>query len=151
MRSNMKLRPVVVALMASGVLLSSVPVMADGITASTQSAENSSVDVGQVNAAAQGTSTLGSREAQSLSQKTRFDSGQSIKVLDKHELAAAGPMGGSAQALSYAPGVGVSGYGYTGSTKTSISVNGIKQGWAVSPVARLTTAAFPSPLTAFPW
>ena len=54
MRSNMKLRPVVVALMASGVLLSSVPVMADGITASTQSAKNSSVDVGQVNAAAQG-------------------------------------------------------------------------------------------------
>ena len=129
MRSNMKLRPVVVALMASGVLLSSVPVMADGITASTQSAKNSSVDVGQVNAAAQGTSTLGSREAQSLSQKTRFNSGQSVKVLDKHELAAAGPVGGSAQALSYAPGVSVSSYGYTGSTKTSISVNGIKQGW----------------------
>ncbi|MGC9215514.1 hypothetical protein [Acidithiobacillus sp.] len=59
MRSNMKLRPVVVALMASGVLLSSVPALADGITAGTQSAENSTVDVGQINAAAQGASYLG--------------------------------------------------------------------------------------------
>ncbi|MBU2853662.1 MULTISPECIES: TonB-dependent receptor [Acidithiobacillus] len=129
MCNTTNLRPIIVALMASGVMLSSALALADGVTASTVSVGHAAVDVGQVNAAAQGSSYLGSSEAQSLTQKHRFNSGQSVKVLDKHELAAAGPVGGSAQALSYAPGVSVSSYGYTGSTKTSISVNGIKQGW----------------------
>ena len=129
MRSTVNLRPVIVALMASGMLLPSAPALAGGVTASTASAQNSAIDLGQVSAAAQGASYLGSQEAQSLSQKSRFNSGQSVKVLGKHELAAAGPVGGSAQALAYAPGVSVSSYGYTGATKNSISVNGIKQGW----------------------
>ncbi|MHB1581632.1 MAG: hypothetical protein ACYCUJ_09630, partial [Acidithiobacillus sp.] len=62
-------------------MLSSALALADGVTASTVSADHAAVDVGQVNAAAQGASYLGSSEAQSLSQKTRFNSGQSVKVL----------------------------------------------------------------------
>lgn len=90
----------------------------------------SPVSVGEVSASAQGRSYLGSHQAKGLTQAHNFTSGQSIKVLGKEQIAAAGPLGGSAQALSYAPGVGVTGFGSTGATKTSISINGIKQGWS---------------------
>lgn len=70
-----------------------------------------------------------SHEEAKLEQGHVFKSDQSEKVISKQELQAAGPVGGSAQALALAPGVGVTGYGTTGSTKTSISINGIKQGW----------------------
>ena len=113
------------SLLAAGVLLSGSAYAADGVTAPTQSA----VSIGEVSAAVEASSYLGSKEAKSLTQKHNFQSGQSIKVLDKAQMAAAGPLGGSAQALSYAPGVGVSGYGSSGATKTSISINGVKQGW----------------------
>ncbi len=125
----LSLRPLVLALVAGGVLLSCTNAMADSPTAPTQSSADVAINVGQVNAAAGSVASLGSMGIQSLSQKHRFDSGQSIKVLGKHQIAAAGPVGGSAQALAYAPGVNVTGYGNTGSTKTSISVNGISQGW----------------------
>ncbi len=70
-----------------------------------------------------------SQESKKLKQKHQFRSGQSVKVVDKHELRAVGPVAGAAQAMSMAPGVAVSGYGATGSTKNSISINGLKQGW----------------------
>ena len=66
---------------------------------------------------------------QSLSQKAIFDSALGDKVLTKEQVQAAGPLAGAAQALSFAPGVNISSYGATGSTKYSISINGIKQGW----------------------
>ncbi|MEY2340823.1 TonB-dependent receptor [Acidithiobacillus sp. IBUN Pt1247-S3] len=116
--------PLRLALCAAGVLLAAHADAA--VTAPTQSA---AVSVGEVNANATGTNYLGSKQAKSLTHKHNFASGQSIKVLDKEQMAAAGPLGGSAQALTYAPGVGVSGYGSTGATKTSISINGVKQGW----------------------
>ena len=97
-----------------------------GVTAATRS----SVSVGEVKASAGLSASPSSREAKALSHRSVFHSGQSVKVLGKKQIAAAGPLGGSAQVLSYAPGVGVSGYGSTGATKTSISINGIKQGWA---------------------
>ncbi len=70
-----------------------------------------------------------SQESKNLKQKHQFRTGQSVKVVDKHELRAVGPVAGAAQALSVAPGVAVTGYGSTGSTKNSISINGLKQGW----------------------
>ncbi|MBN2679904.1 TonB-dependent receptor [Acidithiobacillus montserratensis] len=122
------LRPLIIALVAGGLLMSATTTMADTITAATvSSADKASVNVGEVDATAGLVSDNASVHA--LSQKHRFNSGQSIKVLGKQQIAAAGPVGGSAQALAYAPGVNVTGYGNTGSTKTSISVNGISQGW----------------------
>ncbi|MHB1587974.1 MAG: TonB-dependent receptor [Metallibacterium scheffleri] len=64
-----------------------------------------------------------------LSQRAIFKSALGDKVLDKQQIAAAGPLAGAAQALAYAPGVAVSSYGATGSTKYMISINGIKTGW----------------------
>lgn len=78
---------------------------------------------GQVGSAAQ------SQETKKLKQKHQFRSGQSVKVIDKPEIQAVGPVAGAAQAITVAPGVAVTGYGATGSTKNSISLNGLKQGW----------------------
>ena len=60
-------------------------------------------------------------------------SGQTIKVVSQKEIEASGPLGGAAQALEYAPGVHINGYGQTSATKYSISINGIKQGWGGEP------------------
>ncbi|WP_288126329.1 TonB-dependent receptor [Thiomonas sp.] len=93
-------------------------------------AQSAATDLGTVQAGGQGgTAKTQSMESKKLQPEHVFKSGQSTKVLGKTELQAAGPVGGSAQALSLAPGVGVTGYGATGSTKNSISVNGLKQGW----------------------
>jgi len=54
----------------------------------------------------------------------------SVRILRRREIQAVGPAAGAAQALSLAPGVNVSGYGTNGASKFSISINGIKQGWA---------------------
>ena len=130
MYKKLPLKPLLVAIAATGALNFTVIAAAQaGVTATTLSSYRSSINVGQVNAAANAASYLGSHQAATLTQKHNFNSGQSIKVLGKHQLAAAGPVGGSAQALSYAPGVSVTSYGYTGATKNSISVNGIKQGY----------------------
>ena len=123
---SMALSPLVLALMGAMFCPTAFGADLGSATAPTQSA---AVSVGEVSAAAAAESYLGSAQAQSLTQKHNFNSGQSIKVLGKEQIAAAGPLGGSAQALSYAPGVGVSSYGNTGATKNSISINGIKQGW----------------------
>ncbi|MGC8530931.1 MAG: TonB-dependent receptor [Acidiphilium sp.] len=61
--------------------------------------------------------------------KQIFKSGQTIRVLDKQLQNQAGPVGGAARALSYAPGVNVNTYGNTGSTKATITLNGVVQGW----------------------
>lgn len=57
-------------------------------------------------------------------------SDQSIRVLDRKQLDAAGPVAGGAQMISYTPGANVIGYGNTGATKYTIQLNGIHQGWA---------------------
>jgi iron complex outermembrane receptor protein len=51
-------------------------------------------------------------------------------VLDRKMLAAAGPVAGGAQMIESLPGANVFGYGETGSTKYSIILNGLQQGWA---------------------
>ncbi|HEV2221393.1 MAG TPA: TonB-dependent receptor [Candidatus Acidoferrales bacterium] len=64
---------------------------------------------------------------------TRTDvllSNQSVRVLDRKQLDAAGPVAGGAQMIAFTPGANVFGYGETGATKYTIQLNGIHQGWA---------------------
>jgi iron complex outermembrane receptor protein len=53
-----------------------------------------------------------------------------VRVLDRKQLDAAGPLAGGAQVLQATPGANVIGYGETGGTKYTVLVNGIQQGWA---------------------
>ena len=55
---------------------------------------------------------------------------QTLRVLDRKQLDAGGPLAGGAQMIQSTPGANVVGYGDTGSTKYSILLNGIQQGWA---------------------
>jgi iron complex outermembrane recepter protein len=74
--------------------------------------------------------TAKEEQLKSLKQESIYSSAYGDKALDRQQLKSAGVVGGAAQALSFAPGISVSGYGQTGGTKASISVNGISQGWA---------------------
>ena len=62
-------------------------------------------------------------------QQQLFNAGQTIRVLDRKQMDAAGPLAGAAQIVSYTPGANVIGYGNTGATKYTITLNGINQGW----------------------
>lgn len=53
-----------------------------------------------------------------------------VRVLDRQQLDAAGPIAGGAQMLAATPGTNVVGYGETGATKYTVILNGIQQGWA---------------------
>jgi len=53
-----------------------------------------------------------------------------LRVLDRKQLDTGGPLAGGAQMIASTPGANVVGYGQTGSTKYSIVLNGIQQGWA---------------------
>ena len=53
-----------------------------------------------------------------------------LRVLDRKQLDAAGPVAGGAQMIQSTPGANVMGYGQTGGTKYSIMLNGVQQGWA---------------------
>jgi len=55
---------------------------------------------------------------------------ETVRVLDRKQLDAAGPMAGGSQMLQSTPGANVVGYGETGATKYTILLNGIQQGWA---------------------
>ena len=68
-------------------------------------------------------------QLKSLLQKAIYQSAYADKALDRQQLKSAGVVGGAAQALTFAPGISVSGYGQTGGTKATISMNGFKQGW----------------------
>lgn len=64
---------------------------------------------------------------------TRTDvllSPQSIRILDRKQLDAAGPLAGGAQMIALTPGANVIGYQNTGATKYTIQLNGVHQGWA---------------------
>lgn len=67
---------------------------------------------------------------ESLKQRSIYKSAFGDKALDRQQLKSAGVIGGAAAALTFAPGISISGYGQTGGTKASISINGISQGWA---------------------
>lgn len=53
-----------------------------------------------------------------------------IRVLDRKQLDAGGPLAGGAQMIQSAPGANLIGYGETGATKYTVLLNGIQQGWA---------------------
>ena len=55
---------------------------------------------------------------------------ETLRVLDRKQIEAAGPVAGGAQMVGLTPGANVMGYGETGGTKYSILLNGIQQGWA---------------------
>ncbi len=55
---------------------------------------------------------------------------ETVRVLDRKQLDAAGPVAGGAQMLQATPGTNVVGYGETGGTKYTVLLNGIQQGWA---------------------
>ncbi|MHB1023950.1 MAG: carboxypeptidase regulatory-like domain-containing protein [Acidobacteriaceae bacterium] len=63
------------------------------------------------------------------SQEQVFESNQSVRVLDRMQMDAVGPVAGAAQIVSMTPGANVTGYGNTGATKYTITLNGINQGW----------------------
>ncbi|HUN42916.1 MAG TPA: TonB-dependent receptor [Acetobacteraceae bacterium] len=62
-------------------------------------------------------------------QQQVFTSPQTVRVLNRQQMDAAGPVAGAAQILSYTPGANVTGYGNTGATKYTIMLNGLQQGW----------------------
>ena len=68
--------------------------------------------------------------ARKLRHDYEFNSDQTIKVLDQDQIRESSIVGGSGKALTLIPGVSTSTYGSTGSTKTTISIDGIKLGWA---------------------
>ncbi len=55
---------------------------------------------------------------------------ETVRVLDRKQLDAAGPVAGGAQMLQATPGANVVGYGNTGGQKYTVLLNGIQQGWA---------------------
>jgi iron complex outermembrane receptor protein len=55
---------------------------------------------------------------------------ETLRILDRKQIEAAGPVAGGAQMVSFTPGANVVGYGETGATKYSILLNGLQQGWA---------------------
>ncbi len=62
-------------------------------------------------------------------QQQVFQSTQSVRVLDREQINSLSPVAGAAQILSVAPGVNVTGFGSTGATKSTITLNGVQQGW----------------------
>ena len=62
--------------------------------------------------------------------KKDFSSSETVKTLDRDQIRASSTVGGAAQAMMLVPGVSVSSYGATGSQKSTISINGLKIGWA---------------------
>ncbi len=69
----------------------------------------------------------GTTETPSLEQV--FSSDQSIRVIDRQQMDMVGPVAGGAQVIATAPGAIVTGYGNTGATKYTVTLNGLNQGW----------------------
>lgn len=63
------------------------------------------------------------------SQNDVFQSDQTMRVIDRVQMDMLGPIAGAAQTIGLAPGAHVTGYGNTGATKYTITLNGLNQGW----------------------
>ncbi|MHB8478612.1 MAG: TonB-dependent receptor plug domain-containing protein [Steroidobacteraceae bacterium] len=68
--------------------------------------------------------------ARVLRHDEEFKTDQTTKVLDQDQMKESSIVGGVAKALGVVPGVSTSSYGSTGAAKTTISIDGIKIGWA---------------------
>lgn len=62
-------------------------------------------------------------------QEQVMQSDQTIRVIDRKQMDMAGPVAGGAQIIATAPGAIVTGYGNTGATKYTVTLNGLNQGW----------------------
>ncbi len=66
-----------------------------------------------------------------LGKRKIFKSTQTERFIGRRQIAANGPVAGSAQALALAPGVAVRGYGgISGSARYEIALRGVKVGWS---------------------
>jgi iron complex outermembrane receptor protein len=63
------------------------------------------------------------------SQTDVFLSSQTQRIIDRTQMDMLGPVAGAAQVVALTPGARVTGYGDTGATKYTISLNGLNQGW----------------------
>jgi len=106
-------------LLLSGTALAPVAARAQALNAG-------AVNAGTVSAA--GTAALAGATT-APSHRKLFHSGTTTRVLNRQIMDAAGPVAGAAQVLSYSPGVSVTGYGNSGSTKYTITLDGVQQGW----------------------
>ncbi len=93
---------------------------------------HAAVNVGTVNASrAKKAQALLKATSTKLTKKDILTSTQTERVISRREIAANGPLAGSAQALSLAPGVAVRGYGgISGSARYEIAMRGVKVGWS---------------------
>ncbi|WP_235826773.1 hypothetical protein [Acidithiobacillus ferridurans] len=122
MKHQYRYHPLFSALIAAGLCGMSGMALATGVTAPTTS---SSISVGEVSSTTGALNTL----AHLPTKKQVFNSTQSVKVINKRQMATAGPVGGAAQALAVAPGINVATDGPSGAPRSSISINGMKTGW----------------------
>jgi iron complex outermembrane recepter protein len=88
---------------------------------------NLSVSAVQQTVVVNGGSVLGATAEPSESDV--FLSSQTERVIGRTQMDMLGPVAGAAQVVNLAPGARVTGYGNTGATKYTISLNGINQGW----------------------
>ena len=119
MKHQYRYHPLLSALIAAGLCGMSGMALATGVTAPTTS---SSISVGEVSSTTGALNTL----AHLPTKKQVFNSTQSVKVINKRQMATAGPVGGAAQALAVAPGINVATDGPSGAPRSSISINGIE-------------------------
>lgn len=93
---------------------------------------STSINIGQVSAkASKKAKALLKATDTRLTKKAIFKSTQSEQLIDKRQIAAAGPLAGAAQALAQAPGISVRGYGgISGTARYEIAVRGVKVGWS---------------------
>ncbi|MHB1479920.1 MAG: TonB-dependent receptor [Acidithiobacillus ferrooxidans] len=122
MKHQYRYHPLFSALIAAGLCGMSGMALATGVTAPTTS---SSISVGEVSSTTGALNTL----AHLPTKKQVFNSTQSVKVINRRQMATAGPAGGAAQALAVAPGINVVTDGPSGAPRSSISINGMKTGW----------------------
>ncbi len=127
MYKKLPLKPLLVAIAATGALnFNGMAAAQAGVTAPTTSAPNlGPVNVGRVSAAL-ALNTLDKVPTK----KEVFESTQSVKVIGKKQMETAGPAGGAGQALAVAPGVNTQTDSPAGSSRTTISINGMKTGWS---------------------
>ena len=105
----------------STLLLSSVATVALAQSAS------DAINAGEINASGGGAGTTVGTQLPTPQQV--FALPNTVRVIDQQQTQSLSPLAGGPQALSLAPGAYVNGYGGTGATKYTISLDGIGQGW----------------------
>lgn len=98
------------------------------LTGSQTLTENAALRTASVASSVDVVASLGGTTAQPT-QDDVFASDQQLRVIDRAQIEATGPVAGAAQIISQTPGASITGYGDSGATKYTIDVNGVNQGW----------------------